>query len=524
MAERYLGLMSGTSLDGIDAVLIETDGDGVRVEAALCHPWPDDTAHALHTLCTPGENEIDRMGVADNLVAREFAAAAQALLDKTGLAPADIRAIGSHGQTIRHRPQLGFTLQIGNSALLAALTGIDVISDFRSLDMALGGQGAPLVPAFHQAIFAKAGALRVVLNLGGIANISVLPANASGGSGCNVYGFDTGPANTLLDGWYRRHQPQGGNYDAGGQWGASGQVVPELLDKLLSHPYFAAPAPKSTGREMFTLEWLDGELAGSHYSPVDVQRTLQALSCHSIARQLPALATGADDPPPRPSCLSAAAVPTTTRCWPSCLSAVAVPIMARCWPSWRPCCPAGASPARPSWGSPPTGWKEPPLPGWRSASLRASQATCPPSPAPADQRYWVPSIQPEGPRGAIGVANCHPGPVYQTGQPALIRAPAPVDRPYSVPSIPPEGPRGAIGVADCHPGPVYQTGQPALIRAPVPQPPGGTRCPLSRLSGQPAHTNREGGTCRPLCHNPALPADVIDLVLFPSFSRCNFIA
>lgn len=299
MAERYLGLMSGTSLDGIDAVLIETDGDGVRVEAALCHPWPDDTAHALHTLCTPGENEIDRMGVADNLVAREFAAAAQALLDKTGLAPADIRAIGSHGQTIRHRPQLGFTLQIGNSALLAALTGIDVISDFRSLDMALGGQGAPLVPAFHQAIFAKAGALRVVLNLGGIANISVLPANASGGSGCNVYGFDTGPANTLLDGWYRRHQPQGGNYDAGGQWGASGQVVPELLDKLLSHPYFAAPAPKSTGREMFTLEWLDGELAGSHYSPVDVQRTLQALSCHSIARQLPALATGADDPPPQ---------------------------------------------------------------------------------------------------------------------------------------------------------------------------------------------------------------------------------
>ncbi|MCS3455093.1 anhydro-N-acetylmuramic acid kinase [Aeromonas sp. BIGb0405] len=306
MAERYLGLMSGTSLDGIDAVLIETDGDGVRVEAALCHPWPDDTAHALHTLCTPGENEIDRMGVADNLVAREFAAATQALLAKAGLAPCDIRAIGNHGQTIRHRPALGFTLQIGNAALLAALTGIDVIADFRTADMALGGQGAPLVPAFHQALFAKPGALRVVLNLGGIANISVLPGHADGaegaglnGSGLNVYGFDTGPANTLLDGWYRRHNPQGGDYDAGGRWAASGALVPDLLARLLAHPYFAAPWPKSTGREMFTLEWLDHELAGGAYAPVDVQRTLQALSCHSIARQLPVLATGADDPPPQ---------------------------------------------------------------------------------------------------------------------------------------------------------------------------------------------------------------------------------
>lgn len=306
MAERYIGLMSGTSLDGIDAVLIETDGDQLRVEAALCHPWPSDTARELHALCTPGENEIDRMGVADNLAAREFAAATQALLAKAGLAPCDIRAIGSHGQTIRHRPALGFTLQIGNAALLAALTGIDVIADFRTADMALGGQGAPLVPAFHQAQFAKPGALRVVLNLGGIANISVLPGhdgaegaglNGSGlnGSGLNVYGFDTGPANTLLDGWYRRHHPQAGDYDAGGRWAASGQLVPELLARLLAHPYFAAPRPKSTGREMFTLEWLDGELAGSAYAPVDVQRTLQALTCHSIASQLPALGEGQAD-------------------------------------------------------------------------------------------------------------------------------------------------------------------------------------------------------------------------------------
>ncbi len=284
MSERYIGLMSGTSMDGIDAVLVTMDGDTLRVEAALCHPWPEATARELHALCTPGENEIDRMGVADNRVAQEFAAATLALLAKAGLEPKDIRAIGSHGQTVRHRPQLGFTLQIGNAALLAALTGIDVIADFRTLDMALGGQGAPLVPAFHQAIFAKPHALRVVLNLGGIANISVLPGHADG-----VYGFDTGPANTLLDGWYRRHHPLGGSYDVGGQWAASGQLVPALLEKLLAHPYFAAPNPKSTGREMFTLEWLDGELAGTAYAPVDVQRTLQALSCHSIARQLPAV-------------------------------------------------------------------------------------------------------------------------------------------------------------------------------------------------------------------------------------------
>ncbi|MFC5707494.1 anhydro-N-acetylmuramic acid kinase [Aeromonas eucrenophila] len=284
MTERYIGLMSGTSLDGIDAVLIETDGDALRVEAALCHPWPSDTARELHALCVPGENEIDRLGVADNLVAQEFAAATQALLAKAGLAPCDIRAIGSHGQTIRHRPALGFTLQIGNAALLAALTGIDVIADFRTADMALGGQGAPLVPAFHQALFANPGALRVVLNLGGIANISVLPGHSAG-----VYGFDTGPANTLLDGWYRRYHEAGGDYDAGGRWAASGALVPDLLARLLAHPYFAAPWPKSTGREMFTLEWLDHELAGGVYAPVDVQRTLMALTCHSVARQLPAL-------------------------------------------------------------------------------------------------------------------------------------------------------------------------------------------------------------------------------------------
>ncbi|MGL5293056.1 MAG: anhydro-N-acetylmuramic acid kinase [Aeromonas sp.] len=282
MSDRYIGLMSGTSMDGIDAVLISADHHTLQVETALCYPWPAPIAAELHALCTPGENEIDRMGVAAQHVAEQFAAATQALLAKAGLTPQDIRAIGSHGQTIRHRPELGFTLQIGHPAQLAAHTGIDVIADFRTMDMALGGQGAPLVPAFHQARFAQPGALRVVLNLGGIANISVLPGHADG-----VYGFDTGPANTLLDGWYRRHQPFGGNYDAGGQWAAGGQLIPALLDQLLAHPYFAAPYPKSTGREVFTLEWLDNELGDSAYAPIDVQRTLQALTCHSIARQLP---------------------------------------------------------------------------------------------------------------------------------------------------------------------------------------------------------------------------------------------
>ncbi|MDO2949405.1 anhydro-N-acetylmuramic acid kinase [Aeromonas simiae] len=281
MIPRYIGLMSGTSMDGIDAVLLKEGNDGWEVESALCHPWAEHEVATLHALCTPGDNEIDRMGVADNLVAECFATATHVLLEQAGVAPTMVRAIGSHGQTIRHRPELGFTLQIGNGNLLAARTGIDVVADFRRMDMALGGQGAPLVPAFHQACFGSPSEPRVVLNIGGIANISVLPGPAEA-----VYGFDTGPGNTLLDGWYRRHY--GGTFDASGAWAAQGKVHEPLLLDLLTHPYFAQPYPKSTGRETFTAEWLDERLA-HHIGvvPADVQRTLLELTARSIADALP---------------------------------------------------------------------------------------------------------------------------------------------------------------------------------------------------------------------------------------------
>ncbi|MFR9718971.1 anhydro-N-acetylmuramic acid kinase [Aeromonas diversa] len=281
MTERYIGLMSGTSMDGIDAVLIRRDPTGWAVECALCHPWPESVVAGLHALCPPGESEIDRLGVADNLVADEFAAATRALLTKADLTPGQISAIGSHGQTVRHRPELGFTLQIGSGHRLAALTGIDVVADFRTMDMALGGQGAPLVPAFHQACLASPTEPRVVLNIGGIANLSVLPGLPEG-----VYGFDTGPGNTLLDAWHRRHR--GGSFDAGGAWAAQGEVQEALLGELLAHPYFAQPHPKSTGRETFTLAWLEQVLARHPESaPADVQRTLLELTACSIADVLP---------------------------------------------------------------------------------------------------------------------------------------------------------------------------------------------------------------------------------------------
>jgi Predicted molecular chaperone distantly related to HSP70-fold metalloproteases len=274
----YIGLMSGTSMDGIDAALVEFDPQHDRpvLRGTHARAWPDDLAQQLHAICTPGENEIDRMGWLDQRVAEEFAAATHELLAQQGVDHRQVSAIGSHGQTIRHRPELGFTLQIGNGARLAAMTGIDVICDFRMKDVALGGQGAPLVPAFHQAVFGQADEARCILNIGGIANVSVLPGQAE-----QVFGFDTGPGNTLLDNWYRQHQS--GQYDASGAWAASGNIHPPLLADLLAHPYFAQPYPKSTGRETFTLTWLQQQLA-AHPSimPADIQRTLLELTALSI--------------------------------------------------------------------------------------------------------------------------------------------------------------------------------------------------------------------------------------------------
>ncbi len=223
-----------------------------------------------------GDNEIEREALAANAIATCYAACVAQLAPA---ATGPIEAIAAHGQTIRHRPERGFTRQTNNPSLLAELTGIDVIADLRSRDVAAGGQGAPLVPAFHQAQFGKAGVTRVVVNIGGIGNISVLHADGS------VGGFDTGPGNVLMDAWIARHQ--GRDYDADGAWAAGGSVDESLLARLLSDPYFARPAPKSTGRDLFHAEWLDAMLAGAvQVAPQDVQATLTALTAHSIAEAI----------------------------------------------------------------------------------------------------------------------------------------------------------------------------------------------------------------------------------------------
>lgn len=268
----YIGLMSGTSLDGVDGVLTAFDG---TLHAAHV-PFPDDFRRTLLALQAPADNEIHTEALAANELARHYAACVRALLDASGLAASRITAIGAHGQTIRHLPDQGYTRQINNPALLAELTGIAVIADFRSRDIAAGGQGAPLVPAFHQSAFGSPDATRVVANIGGIANISVLRPNGE------VLGYDTGPGNVLMDGWAHAHL--GKAFDANGDWAASGSAIPDLLDALLSEPYLAQAAPKSTGRDLFNREWLERRLqpfAGS--APADVQATLSAFTARSLA-------------------------------------------------------------------------------------------------------------------------------------------------------------------------------------------------------------------------------------------------
>lgn len=291
MSERFIGLMSGTSMDGIDAVLVQIDEGRVQLEASHSHPWPAALQAELHALAAPGDNEIERMGQADRAVGEQFGQAVLALLAKAGVSASAVRAIGSHGQTIRHRPmgRWPFTLQIGCPATIAGLTGIDTIADFRRADIAAGGQGAPLVPALHQALFALPGRPRAVVNIGGIANITWLPGNAD-----DVIGFDTGPGNTLLDLWCR--QQLGQPYDGGGQWSAQGKVDEQLLNQLRSEPYFDAPAPKSTGRELFHGDWLQ-RLGGERLpqlASIDVAATLCALTATTIADALRPLAASAE--------------------------------------------------------------------------------------------------------------------------------------------------------------------------------------------------------------------------------------
>ncbi|ASU40652.1 anhydro-N-acetylmuramic acid kinase [Herbaspirillum sp. meg3] len=281
----YIGLMSGTSLDGVDGVLAslpaDTDGQPLATLATAYVPFPDDLRAALMALQTNGENELQREAMAANQLAAYYAQCVAELLEKSAIPAAYIRAVGVHGQTIRHRPELGYTRQTNNPSLLAELCGIDVIADFRSRDVAAGGQGAPLVPAFHQAVFGSEEQARVVINIGGISNISILPA----GKLQATSGFDTGPGNVLMDAWIARHHGQ--SYDTDGAWGASGKPDAALLAALRSDAYFALPPPKSTGRDLFHLEWLDAQLAAHpHLTSADVQATLAAFTATTIAEAI----------------------------------------------------------------------------------------------------------------------------------------------------------------------------------------------------------------------------------------------
>jgi anhydro-N-acetylmuramic acid kinase len=279
MSNLFLGMISGTSIDGVDAVLAEIGDDDFRIVGANTTPFPGDLHSRLHKLVETPQTSLRDLGALDVAVGRFFAECALKLIASSGLRPENVAAIGSHGQTVYHEP-LGdepFSLQLGDPNVIAAMTGSTTIADFRRLDVALGGQGAPLVPAFHAWAFGDAREQRVVVNIGGIANITVLSP------GRDVTGFDTGPGNTLLDVWSRATNQK--PYDEAGRWAASGVVNRALLDACLAEPYFRARPPKSTGRELFNREWLDKYLArsGVGISAVDVQTTLAELTATTIA-------------------------------------------------------------------------------------------------------------------------------------------------------------------------------------------------------------------------------------------------
>ncbi len=275
----YIGLMSGTSADGIDAAIVDFSQKNPRLIATHYTPYPASVREKILSLCTYGDNEIERLGELDYLLGKAFANAVNAILKQENLSADDIKAIGSHGQTIRHRPRKArrFTLQIGDPNIIAAETGITTIADFRRKDMALHGQGAPLVPAFHQTLFASNQHNCAVINIGGIANVTLLLKNSN-----EVIGFDTGPGNALMDAWIATHQNI--SHDQDGKWAAQGTIHSNLLTQLLSDNYFALPHPKSTGREYFNLAWLQNNLSKINglIAPQDVQATLSELTAHSI--------------------------------------------------------------------------------------------------------------------------------------------------------------------------------------------------------------------------------------------------
>jgi len=304
----YIGMMSGTSLDGMDTVLCQFNPEmnnedstqpPMRLLATYSQDFPLRLREVLLALCQPNgvnqlvpeadepNSELDWFGWASRAYAEFASEVVNTLLQQSDIDAESVLAIGCHGQTIRHRPQMGFTLQLVDANIIAERTGISVVSDFRRRDMAVDGQGAPLVPAFHQALFANSDSTRVLLNLGGIANITVLPASEE----TQVVGYDTGPANLLLDAWISLHTDNA--YDAGGAWAQSGTLIEPLLQQLLAHQFFAQSHPKSTGREDFNLTWLQNELqafeqanANISYSAADVQATLTELTAISASTQI----------------------------------------------------------------------------------------------------------------------------------------------------------------------------------------------------------------------------------------------
>ena len=279
-AALCIGLMSGTSLDGVDAVLADFSGSRPVVRGAVYAAFGPELRAALLALQVSGQDELHRAAVAANALVDCYAAAATALLRDNGIRAGEVAAIGAHGQTVRHRPAEGYTWQINNPARLAEITGITVVADFRSRDVAAGGQGAPLVPAFHAALFQDPRRHRVVINIGGIANVTNLPP---GSPGAGVTGWDTGPGNVLLDAWCERHRHE--PFDRGGAWAASGVVRDALLRHFLADPYFTRDPPKSTGRDLFNMDWLDARLQGGE-RPEDVQATLLRLTAETIARDV----------------------------------------------------------------------------------------------------------------------------------------------------------------------------------------------------------------------------------------------
>ncbi|MDO6428161.1 anhydro-N-acetylmuramic acid kinase [Thalassotalea sp. 1_MG-2023] len=290
MQRYYIGIMSGTSADGADLALVAFDEakkgcEKIQLIGHVFHPYTDTFHSRVTSLYQPKGDNIDLMASLSVELAHFYHQAINALLERFRITREQIIAVGNHGQTIRHRPEktninaVPFTLQIGCNQTLACLSNLRVIGDFRTKDVALGGQGAPLVPAFHQFLFEERDNDTFIVNLGGIANITYLPSSKEK----KVLGFDTGPANALLDAWCYKHSQQ--RHDKDGHWAASGNVIPELLTSLLADPYFAKPAPKSTGREYFTLDWLALHL-NPEWLPNDIQATLAQLTATTIANEV----------------------------------------------------------------------------------------------------------------------------------------------------------------------------------------------------------------------------------------------